>query len=493
MRFYEGLHRFAGNLAAIDVKGREYTYSELIEESDRFGQALASGRKNLVFVLCGNNFESMVGYFGTLRSGNAVILLAADTDTELMANLVKLYRPDYLWRPATASDLAERLQEKLAKHFPTAQAEGAGGAGQSAYWHGDYCLECHQVERQIAINPDLALLLSTSGSTGSPKAVRLTGDNVDANAASIAEYLKLDAAERPITALPMHYSFGLSIINSHLRVGATLLLTNDSIVTRSFWDFFNRHKATSFSGVPYTYEVLRRFKFFEMSLPSMKTMTQAGGKLTPKFAQEFAEFSHQKGIDFYIMYGQTEATARISYLPPRDNLTKYHSIGIAIPQWELRLIDEQGRPITTPGVDGELVYRGPNVMMGYAEGEADLAKGDELNGELKTGDVARFDDEGYFYITGRMKRFIKIFGNRVNLDEIEHHLKSLGYVSVCGGKDDLLCVATTDRGKAAEIKNTIVNKYGFHHTAVRAIEVDEILKSSSGKIQYERMFEGILK
>ncbi len=234
-------------------------------------------------------------------------------------------------------------------------------------------------------------------------------------------------------------------------------------------------------------------KFFEMDLPSLKTMTQAGGKLTPKFAQEFAEYSHKKGFDFFVMYGQTEATARISYLPPQANLTKYHSIGIAIPQGELRLIDESGRPIAGPNIDGELVYRGPNVMLGYAEKEADLARGDELHGELKTGDIARFDEDGYFYITGRMKRFVKIFGNRVNLDEIEHYLKSLGYASICGGRDDLLCVATTDHGKGSEIANVIITKYGFHHTAVKAIEVPEILKSSSGKIQYEKMFEEILK
>ncbi|HKK20272.1 MAG TPA: AMP-binding protein, partial [candidate division Zixibacteria bacterium] len=249
---------------------------------------------------------------------------------------------------------------------------------------------------------------------------------------------------------------------------------------------------TSFSGVPYTYEVLRRFKFFEMKLPTLKSMTQAGGKLTAKFAQEFAEFSHKKGITFFVMYGQTEATARISYLPPKDNLTKYASIGIAIPGGELSLIDETGNSIDRPDVDGELVYRGPNVMLGYAEGEADLSKGDELEGKLITGDIARFDDEGYFYITGRKKRFVKIFGNRVNLDEIEHHLKAAGYSCVCGGRDDLLCIATTDPGKADEIKNRVTQKYSFHHSAVKVIEVKEILKSSSGKIQYEQIFEKVL-
>jgi acyl-CoA synthetase (AMP-forming)/AMP-acid ligase II len=467
MKFYKDLERFADSTVAIDSKGCRYTYWQLVEESARFSARLSKNRKNLVFILCANDIESMVAYIGTLRSGNTAALLAANTNPELLSNLIRLYQPDYIWR-SDADD------------------------GKVVYEYKSYRLIHSDVERNITINPDLALLLSTSGSTGSPKMVRLTGDNLEANAASIAEYLKLDATERPITSLPMYYSFGLSVINSHMKAGATILLTNDSIVIRPFWDFFDKYEATSFSGVPYTYEILRRFKFLEKPLPSLRTMTQAGGKLTPKFALEFAEFSRKKGVDFYIMYGQTEATARISYLPLKDNLLKHKSIGIAIPRGELSLIDSDGRPITKPGVDGELVYRGPNVMLGYAESEKDLVKGDELHGELKTGDIAQFDEDGYFYITGRMKRFIKIFGNRVNLDEIEHYLKSEGYGTVCGGKDDLLCVATTDSGKGEEIKIIIIRKYGFNHTTVKVIEVERIPKSSSGKVQYERVFAEIL-
>jgi acyl-CoA synthetase (AMP-forming)/AMP-acid ligase II len=467
MRFYEDLDKFADNTVSVDARAYQYTYRQLVEESDRFAARLSKNRKNLIFILCANNIESLAAYIGSLKSDNTAVLLSSAVDRELLANLIGLYRPDYIW----LSDEAE---------------------GEIIYEFQKYHLIYNNVERGNAIYPDLALLLSTSGSTGSPKMVRLTGDNLDANASSIAEYLRLNADERPITSLPMYYSFGLSVINSHLKVGATILLTNDSIVTRPFWDFFNRYGATSFSGVPYTYEMLRRFKFLEMSLPSLRTMTQAGGKLTPKFAKEFAEFSRKKEVDFFIMYGQTEATARISYLPPEDNLKKYMSIGKAIPGGALSLIDGDGKSITGPGVDGELVYRGPNVMLGYAESEKDLGKGDELSGKLETGDIARFDEDGYFYITGRMKRFIKIFGNRINLDEIEHFLKSEGYNSICGGKDDLLCAATTDEGKAKEMKGLIVRKYGFHHSAVKVIEVEKILKSSSGKIQYEQMFRELL-
>ncbi|MDX9859022.1 MAG: AMP-binding protein [candidate division Zixibacteria bacterium] len=468
MSFFDDLRRFADSAAAIDSAGKRITYAELATASDRFADNLRGDKKRLVFILCGNNIETLTGYLGVVRSGHTGVLLAANTEPGLLANLIELYRPDYIWRPAD-------------------------GEGHITYAAGNYELVNRDTSRSVEIHPALSLMLSTSGSTGSPKMVRLTSANLEANAASIAEYLGLSARERPITSLPVNYSYGLSVINSHLKVGAVLLLTDASVITRPFWDTFRDLEATSFAGVPYTYEMLRRIRFFSMSLPSLKTMTQAGGKLTPTYAREFAEFAAERGIRFFIMYGQTEATARISYLPPDRALDKYASMGIAIPGGVLRIIDSAGHDITTPDTDGELVYSGPNVMMGYAESESDLARDDELHGELRTGDIARFDADGFFYITGRMKRFIKIFGNRVNLDEIEHYLKSLGYSSVCGGRDDLLCIATTDHDKAGEIKGVVTKKYGFHHTAVRVAAVDEILKSESGKIQYERIFEGMLR
>ncbi|MDH4157926.1 MAG: AMP-binding protein [candidate division Zixibacteria bacterium] len=467
MKFFDALGAFGENIALIDRLGQHVTYRQLAADAGRFADAVGGGSRRLVLIMCANNVESLAGYLGTLRSGNTALLLAADTDRAFLDNLIELYRPDYIW-------------------------SGAASGRKTAFVYGDYGLQSLSVERKVAINRNLALLLSTSGSTGSPKMVRLTGMNLEANAASIAEYLGLGESDRPITCLPMHYSFGLSVINSHLKIGATLILTNDAIVTRPFWDCFKTHRATSFSGVPYTYEMLRRLKFFDMALPDLRTMTQAGGKLAPKYVLEFAEFARRQGVDFYVMYGQTEATARMSYLPVEDNVSKCDSIGVAIPGGELYLVDGFGRPINHPGVDGELVYRGSNVMMGYAESEKDLARDDELDGVLHTGDIARFDEDRYFYITGRMKRFVKIYGNRVNLDEIEQYLKAQGFDCVCGGADDLLVVAFTETGRGEKIKNAVLTRYGFHHSVVRVAEVDEIPKNSSGKIQYDRLLEEVL-
>ncbi|UCE66831.1 MAG: AMP-binding protein, partial [Candidatus Zixiibacteriota bacterium] len=392
MTFFSDLKRFEDKIVAIEPEGKKYTYKSLLEESDKFIENLDSRKKNLIFILCKNCFEALVGYIGSLRSNSAGILLPSNVDKNSLDNIKNLYKPDYIWQPVNE--------------------------GRSKFNFKNYFLEETGIAREEEINSDLLLLLSTSGSTGSPKMVRLTALNLDENANSIAEYLKLHEDEKPITTLPMHYSYGLSVINSHLKVGATLLLTNDSLVSRPFWDYFLSARATSIAGVPYNYEILRRIRFFKMDLGSLKTMTQAGGKLTPIYALEFAEFAEEKKINFFIMYGQTEATARISYLPPEDALEKYRSIGIAIPGGRMSLIDDNGNTINDPNIQGELVYQGPNVMLGYATSASDLAKGDELKGVLKTGDIALYDDDGYFYVTGRKKRFIKIYGNRVNLDEI---------------------------------------------------------------------------
>jgi acyl-CoA synthetase (AMP-forming)/AMP-acid ligase II len=254
---------------------------------------------------------------------------------------------------------------------------------------------------QYSLHPDLALLLTTSGSTGSPKLVRISYQNLMCNSNSIVEYLKINEKERPITTLPMNYSYGLSIINSHLVAGSTILLTSKSIDEKEFWDFLKNERATSISGVPYTYEMLKRLKFLRMTFPYLNTLTQAGGKLNADLNFEFAKFCEQTNKRFFIMYGQTEATARMSYLPPEYTISKIGSMGIPIPGGQFILTDEKGKELEGDNVVGELVYKGRNVSMGYAITCEDLAKGDENNGILKTGDLAKRDKDNFYYIVGR--------------------------------------------------------------------------------------------
>ena len=461
------LERYKLNIAVLTDKEERLSYEELAVAAKTFADAVP--QKGLLFCLCENRIASLVGYVACLEHHIPIVLLDGSKEISVLQNLMAIYQPDYIW---IATDKKDSI------------------GGETIHSYASYSLQKMQYEEEVEkpeINPELALCLTTSGSTGSPKFVRLSAKNVLANAESIAEYLEIDENERPVTTLPSYYSYGVSVINSHLIKGATILLTEGTVAQREFWNFMKEYKATSISGVPYTYEMLKMLRFFRMDLPCLKTMTQAGGKLNKDIAKEYIEFAQSKGKRFFVMYGQTEATARMSYLPLEHALDKYASIGIAIPRGKFSLIDVNGNAIDEPDVDGELVYEGPNVSLGYAECRADLAKGDENHGVLHTGDVARRDADGYYYITGRMKRFVKVWGNRCNLDATEQLVKAITTSCACVGVDDKITIFVTQEGLEEEIIKLLVTKTGFNNRAFEVRVIDSIPVKSSGKIDYQVM------
>lgn len=461
------LTRFRENTAILDEYGTSLTYAQLEEAGNALYAAV--GHRCLVFALCRNEIGSIVGYTGFINNRVVPVLLNAHLERELLEQLMAAYCPAYLWVP---EDMC-----------------GAFEGMNVAYKNYGYALLKTSYDKEYPLYEELCLMLTTSGSTGSPKFVRQSYTNVRHNAQSIVDYLKLDETERPITTLPMNYTYGLSIINSHLLVGATLLVTEKGLMQKEFWTFFKEQKATSFGGVPYTYEMLDRLRFYRMNLPSLRYSTQAGGKLTPELHKKFAEHAQIKGIKFIVMYGQCEATARMGYLPAERSLEKYGSMGIAIPGGKFRLIDVEGNNITQPNVTGELVYEGKNVTLGYAECGDDLIKGDERNGILQTGDMAQFDSDGFYYIVGRKKRFLKIYGNRVNLDEIDRLLKAKFDNLDCasGGVDDHMYIFLTDAALADAVKEFVVFKTGLNQAAFKTVVIDEIPKSDAGKTLYTEL------
>jgi acyl-CoA synthetase (AMP-forming)/AMP-acid ligase II len=309
--------------------------------------------------------------------------------------------------------------------------------------------------------------------------VRLSRENLQSNATSIAEYLHLSAAERPITSLPMSYSYGLSVINSHLLVGAALTLTEHGVLRREFWDTIDQCACTSFAGVPYSYQMLLQMGLLNRRGRTLRTLTQAGGALSEVYVQQMHQLALQCGFKFFIMYGQTEATARISYVPFEKLGEKIGSIGIPIPGGSLALDRDTG----------ELLYRGPNVMLGYAEGIEDLAKGDELAGVLKTGDLARQDEDGFFYITGRLKRFLKLFGKRVNLDEVERIVqRRFGLPVACFGRDDLLMVSLESGGpEVPEVAAMLREILSLPKNAIQVDAVEKLPRTARGKMDYQSL------
>lgn len=456
-------NRYPNKICAIAEDGEEFTYSSLSAFCDEMKQQLPP--RTLVFCLCTNAYGSMAGYVSFLKNKVVPLMLDTHIDTELLDNFLRLYRPQYIWAPAQT---AERFNEK-----PVFEAYG-------------YSLVSLNEDAPFPLHDDLALLLTTSGSTGSPKLVRQSYKNIEANTASIVEYLNIDDTERAITTLPMNYTYGLSIVNTHLDAGAAVILTSKTLMQREFWEQFDKFGATSFGGVPYTYEILDKLRFFRRDVPTLRTMTQAGGKLSPELHKKFAEYAAQSGRKFVVMYGQTEATARMGWLPAQNSLEKAGSMGIAIPGGKFSLIDAEGNEITTPDTVGELVYEGDNVTLGYAEKGEDLIKGDERNGRLVTGDMAKFDDDGFFYIVGRKKRFLKIFGNRVNLDETERLIKSHfnGLDCACTGRDDRMDIFVTNEDDIKDVKAFIAEKSRLNPTAFRVSYLEKIPKNEAGKTLY---------
>ena len=444
-------------VAAIDDSGEALTYGELCDFAAEFRKYLPE--RALLFLLSENCHGSLLGYVACLSNGIVPLILSARTEESLYTNLRDMYRPAYLWAP-------KAMAEKL--------------GGRAVFQSHGYVLLATGAE-PVPMHPDLALLLPTSGSTGSPKLVRHSLRNIEANADNVRRLFQLTGEEKAMAILPMHYTMGLSVIASHLLAGSTLLLSGRSLLDRGFWSMLK--EATSFTGVPYSYELLMKMRFTRMDLPKLEVITQGGGKLTPEMFQALAEYARDKGKKFIATYGQSECTARMAYLPAELALEKTCSIGFAEPGGQLSIVDADGNESFEGEATGEMVYRGENVTLGYAYGVEDLLKGDENHGVMHTGDLARRDADGCYFIVGRLKRFLKIFGLRIGLDEVENLIKQEYKTDCyCKGDDEKLVVLVTDARLVDALPGFIEEKTHLFHKNIEVRLVDAILRNEAGKV-----------
>lgn len=369
-----------------------------------------------------------------------------------------------------------------AESRPPADFELSAGAteGGLALWR-----RADRAPYPVAPHPGLALLLATSGSTGDAKFVRLSRANLLANARSIAQYLGILDSDTAIQSLPMNYSYGLSIVNSHLVSGASVAFTSHSFIRPEFWRVVDECGCTSFAGVPYMYETLNRLRMVPTDGRTIRTMTQAGGHLRADLALQFHAAAGKAGARFFVMYGQTEATARIAYVPPDMLSAKAGSIGIAIPGGELWL-----EPLDGESDSRQIYYRGPNVMLGYASGPADLARGDDQGGVLATGDLGECDGDGYYRITGRLARFAKLFGKRVNLAAIEgevERLVAMRAVALDAGDRLRIFLEGGSDAAAENVRAHLANLLGVPPVAIGTVSLARLPMTSSGKKDYRAL------
>ncbi len=464
MSFLEQLSDYEGLALLLpddmNTSGAKITYPQLLAQAEAINLQLGT-EKQLIFIQSGQNLATIYAIVAMLVGKHCAMLLPEKLSSIDLDKLIVAYQPNYLLRTDSTTD-------------STAEQENWNLQPLS--------------KKQLKIQVDLCLMLSTSGSTGTPKQVMLSTGNLFANARSIVHYLHITQSERAITSLPLSYSYGLSILTTHLLAGASLFVSNSSIMSRDFWQQLEGFNITSLAGVPYTYSMLKKLKIDQKKLPELHTLTQAGGKLAADLVAFFAKYTAQQGKQFFVMYGQTEATARMSYLKPEDVLIYPESIGNAIPDGQFILLDEKKLEIKEANQAGELVYYGPNVMMGYALNADDLSNPPTLTC-LETGDLAYRDAQGNYYISGRKSRFIKIFGQRINLDELEALLNKHKFKVICSGMDDKLLVVSEFNYSTDRLLALLQKQLQIHHSAITIKIESKIPYNHNGKIDYQSLIK----
>ncbi len=452
-----------GKVAIKDDSGYTLTYADVCRTIEEL--AKLNIPRSVVLCLCENCAGSLVGYMAFENNRQVPLLISANMDIELRNSLASIYTPSYYW-------------------VPESKVEEIGG--EQVYSAFGYVLLKTGIE-PYPLNDKLSMLITTSGSTGSPKLVRHKYGNLEANAENVAKVFSWTVDEVGICDLPMNYTMGLNVINSHLVSGASVLMVKANLMDPDFWEFIKINEGTNFCGVPFSYEIMRRIGFDKMELPKLHTLAEGGGKLTDKMFKWIATYADNSGKRFCATFGTSETSARMAFLDPKLALEKIGSMGKAIPNGELFLLDEVKE--ADGSATGELGYRGPNVTMGYAICKEDLLKGDEFCGEYHTGDIAKRDADGFYFIIGRKGRFLKLFGLRVSLDETERILKTK-YTNadfVCTGDDYRMNIYCTDKGIKEEIVSFISEKTNLHNSAFRVYIIDQIPRNEYGKVKFTEL------
>jgi len=322
---------------------------------------------------------------------------------------------------------------------------------------------------------------------GASKFVRQSYENIKCNIHQIDDYLKIKHSDSSITTMPMNYTYGLSIIHTHLAKGASLALSEDGLMSKQFWNIFQAAKVTNFGGVPYIYEILKKLNFKEKKIENLEYLTQAGGKLSKELSKDFIETCLKKNLRMIFMYGQTEATSRMSFLPWEFAKKKVGSIGQAILGGKFWLKNSKGDIIKKNDEIGELVYEGKNVTLGYSKTYKDLSNGDDNKGLLYTGDLATRDNDNFYYIVGRSNRILKIFGIRINLDDLETAIKNLGYECACVEDNNKIRIFLTKKFNNEILTEKIYNISGVHKSAINLLFIKEIPRNNAGKVSYSEL------
>lgn len=454
--------------ALIDDKGVCITYDDLCSLMEKVEHCM--GDRALVMMLTRNTIGGIAGYASFLNSGFPLLLVSAQTPQDMRERLMKIYRPAIMLIPSD-----------IATEYPFMKAE------LDIY---DFTVLRTNYTDLYPVNDKLGLLLTTSGSTGSAKFVRQSFENILFNTKAFAEVLGATSADRQITSLPMHYSYGITVINSALMQGSTIIVTEKSFMEEDFWDLFEEQKVTAFHGVPETYEMLEHIGIFEEDFPSLKLIAVGGGKISSYLHDYYARLARDREKAFMVFYGQCETTGLISYLSPEFSYAKTGSVGVPEKGGRITIIDQNGNIIDKADAQGELCFESPSVALGYAQCGEDIIKGDEWNGRIRTGDIGRRDDEGFYFITGRLKRYIKVYGHRISLDEIDEMImEALHIRSISSGTDDHPVIFVNGEPEREAVTDFIRKSIPNIRTSFKVAVIESFPVNESGKVRYSELLD----
>lgn len=449
--FWAALRQHGERTALVHPDGRTLSYQALADLVAQQAATLRSEHRQLVLLGLQAELDAIVAYLACLQAGHAVMVVDP-AHGSLCASLQRTYQPGLLWLDTRTAPV------------------------RTSSW----------AHPPVILAPDLALVLSTSGSSGSPKCVMLSHQGLQANAEAIVHYQGIQPEDRALLPLPLFYIYGLSVLHAQLQAGASMVLGQHSLAHEATYDRLRDLKVTSLVTVPLSFQMLEQMGFRQRALPHLRCITQAGGKLHADTVRRYAAWARAEGKRMVVMYGQTEAGPRMSWLPPELAEAHPDAIGRAIPGGTLSLVDDQGHEIQQDQVEGELVYRGPNVMLGYAGSLHDLAHPSRPD-RLHTGDLAYRDAHGLFHITGRRSRFAKLYGKRLSLDDVENHLRGQGVEAHCISDDRQLVVFTRGTALPEAARLALAQHFQIAHTDVTTRTVSDWPTLSSGKIDLQAL------
>ena len=466
MRLFKSFNKYNKNIAIIDKEYSNLSYKQVLTETNEIKKEIKN--KSLILIISENSLGSLLAYIFCIINNHVGIIIDSKTTNQNILRIFKNYQPNYVFLSKKTKSIFEKICSEKYTFF-------------------DQSLIKNKINKKKKLNKNLSLLLSTSGSMGSIKFVKLSRNNIKHNTDSIISYLKINKKDSAITNLPISYSYMLSVINTHFEVGASIVISKYSLIEKKFWEILKNSKVTSFNGVPYTYEILTRIGLKNIKIKTLKYLTHAGGKLDKEKLKEIIKFCKKNNLKFFSMYGQTEASPRISYLKPEFSKKKIGSIGKGMPGNKIYIIDGSGAKILKPFVEGEIVCEGKNVFMGYSKNYKDLKKANEENYKLKTGDLGFFDKDGFFYITSRISKIAKIFGYRVDIGALEDLMSQKGYKVACLSDNKKIFIFIEKKYNKKNLINAISKITNLNISCFELIKLKYLPRTSNNKISYNEL------